>query len=77
MVLTQVGIMLVVGGTIGMLAAVGVSRLAKSLLYELEGHDTSVLIGAALLLTLIALGAGVIPANRAARIDPMRSLRYE
>jgi predicted permease len=77
MVLTQVGRMTIVGGVIGLAAAVGIGRLAQSLLYEMEGYDPVVLSGSALLLTLVALGAGLVPALRASRIDPMRALRYE
>ena len=50
---------------------------AQSLLYEMEGHDPLVLGGSAVVLTLVALGAGFIPALRASRVDPMRALRYE
>jgi ABC-type lipoprotein release transport system permease subunit len=47
------------------------------LLYELKGHDAVVLVGAAVVLSLVALVAGLIPAHRASQIDPMRALRYE
>jgi len=77
MVLRQVSRMAVVGGGIGILAAVGLGRLVQSLLFQLEGHDPVVMVGATVLLGAIALGAGYIPASRAARIDPMRALRYE
>jgi ABC-type antimicrobial peptide transport system permease subunit len=69
--------MTVIGGTIGLLAAAGLGRLAQSMLYQLEGSDPIVLIGSAVTLTLVAFGAGFVPAHRASRVDPMRALRYE
>ena len=77
MVLRQVGQMTLVGGVVGIAAALGLGRIVQSLLYELQGHDPAVIVGAAVLLTAIAFGAGYIPASRAARVDPMRALRYE
>ena len=77
MVMKQVALMAVVGGVIGLAIAIGVGRLAKSLLFEMEGHDPLVLAGATIALTIVALGAGFIPALRASKIDPMNALRYE
>jgi predicted permease len=77
MVLRQVGVMTVVGGTVGLIAAVWAGRAAKSILYQMEGHDPIVLVASAMLLALVALGAGFIPAHRASRVDPMLALRYE
>jgi predicted permease len=77
LVLAQVGRMTLVGGLAGVATAVGIGRLARSLLYEMEGYDPTVLTASVLLLTLVALGAGFLPAFRASRIDPMRALRYE
>jgi predicted permease len=77
MVLKQVAVMTAVGGTIGLAAAVSLGRLAASLLYQLQAHDPVVLVGAALTLSVVALGAGFIPAHRASRVEPMRALRYE
>ena len=51
--------------------------VARSLLFELQNTDPVVLIGAVSALTLVALGAGAIPAWRASRIEPMRALHYE
>jgi len=77
MILRQVGVMTLVGGFIGIAGAVGLGRAASSLLFELSGYDPSVIVVAAILLTLVALGAGLLPALRASRIDPMAALRYE
>jgi len=77
LVLGQVGRMTLVGGIVGLAAAIGIGRLARSLLFELEGHDPAVLTMSAMVLTVVALGAGFIPAHRASRLDPMRALRYE
>jgi ABC-type antimicrobial peptide transport system permease subunit len=77
MVLRQVGLMTVVGGTIGLMGAVWLGRLAESLLYELKGSDPFVLTASAVTLVFVAMGSGLVPAHRAARVDPMQALRYE
>ncbi len=77
MVLRQVGFMTIVGGVVGLAAAVALARLAQSLLFQMQGYDPFVLVGSAVTLTLVALGAGFIPAHRASKVDPMRALRYE
>jgi len=69
--------MTVVGGTIGLVAAIFAGRAAKAILYQMEGHDPIVLVISVVVLTLVALGAGFIPAHRASRVDPMLALRYE
>ncbi|MGH9312361.1 MAG: ABC transporter permease [Vicinamibacterales bacterium] len=77
MLLKQVGLMTLVGGAIGLAAAWYLGRLAESQLYQLQGRDPLVLASAAVVLTLVALGAGFIPAHRASQVDPMWALRYE
>lgn len=73
----QVGIMSLIGGAIGILAALGLGRAAQSLMFGLEGNDPLVIAIVTLLLGGVALGAGYIPALKASRVDPMRALRYE
>ena len=77
MVMRRIGSMTLVGGVIGLVAALGIGRIAESMLYELRGNDPTVLGTAALLVASIALCAGLIPAYRASRVDPMRALRHE
>lgn len=77
MVLWQVTRMIVVGGIIGILAALALGWGARSLLYGMEGYDPWVVVLAALLLSGVALGAGYAPALRASKVDPMKALRYE
>jgi predicted permease len=77
MVLRQVAIMTVIGGTIGLGAALWAGRAAKAILYQMEGQDPIVLVSSAVVLGLVAMGAGFIPAHRASRVDPMLALRYE
>jgi ABC-type antimicrobial peptide transport system permease subunit len=77
MVLGQVGWMTAIGGPLGLAAAIAIGRLAESLLYQMKGWDPIVLVGSALGLTAVALVAGLIPALRASRVEPMQALRYE
>ena len=77
MVLRQVGRMTLIGGVIGIVGSLAMEKTARSLLYGLEGHDPLVVIGSALVLALVALGAGYLPARRASKIHPMQALRYE
>ncbi|HTD59871.1 MAG TPA: ABC transporter permease [Gemmatimonadaceae bacterium] len=77
MVLRQVGMMTAIGGVIGIAGAFVLGRGAAALLYQLEGNDPLVFAAAAGVLTLVAMGAGLLPAMRASRIDPMRALRYD
>jgi hypothetical protein len=62
---------------LGPLATGQEAGAAASLLFELKGCDPTVFPSAALVLVLVALGAGFVPALRASRIDPMTALRYE
>jgi type IV secretory pathway VirB2 component (pilin) len=58
-------------------AALGLGRAARSMLYELQGHDPVAVAIAVVLLAGVALAAGYIPARRAARVNPTNALRYD
>ena len=77
LVLRRVFWMTVVGAVVGLGAAVGLGKAAESLLFEITGYDPVVLVGATVALSLVALGAGYIPARRASQIDPIGAIRYE
>jgi len=77
MVLGQVGVIAMVGGTLGLASAILVGRAAQALLFGLQFHDPVVLVSSIVVLMLVALLAGFVPAHRAARVDPMRALKYE
>ncbi|HTA44712.1 MAG TPA: hypothetical protein VK789_19825, partial [Bryobacteraceae bacterium] len=61
----------------GLAIAFGASRLIESMLYGVQPRDPFAIGGAVLLLTGAALVAALIPALRAARVDPALTLREE
>lgn len=65
------------GVAVGLATAFLLTRFVKSMLYGIAPYDPITLLSAALLLLAVALAASWIPALRAARMDPMRSLRSE
>jgi putative ABC transport system permease protein len=72
------GFRLIAGGVIcGMVAAVVLSRVLKSFLFEVEPTDPATLVGVGVLFTCVALLACWEPTRRAARVDPIEALRYE
>ena len=66
-----------IGTQIGFLIALGASRVLSSFLYETSERDPKVLLTSAVVLMSVASAASLIPAIRAARIDPIEALRTE
>jgi ABC-type antimicrobial peptide transport system permease subunit len=77
MVLGEVGRMTAVGAVVGIASALALGRLAQSLLFGLSSYDARVVVSAAMVLGVVAVGAGYLPAWRASRVAPMRALRAE
>jgi putative ABC transport system permease protein len=77
MVLLQSMRPVAVGITLGLCGAFALTRLMKTMLFEVSPSDPAILAGVTLLLVLVAAIAGILPAGRAARIDPLIALRDE
>jgi predicted permease len=77
MVMNETMLLVVVGVTIGLAAALTTTRLISSLLFGMTSNDPLTIVLAASLLILVAGLAGYLPARRAARVDPMIALRCE
>ncbi len=77
LVVRQVGIMTLIGGIVGLAAALVIGRAAQSLLFGLSSFDLVAFAGAATVIAGVTLAAGYLPARRAARIPPTEALRAE
>jgi predicted permease len=69
--------LIVLGGVLGLAAALAAAQLLKSLLFHVGTHDPGSFIAVTLLLALVALVATLIPARAAMETDPMTALRME
>ena len=77
MVLRGAFVQIVIGLLIGIPVSIGCARLIASQLYQVKGWDPIVLGGAVLALGVCALIASLVPARRAARVNPVTALRTE
>jgi predicted lysophospholipase L1 biosynthesis ABC-type transport system permease subunit len=69
--------LIVLGGGLGLAASLSLSRLLKSLLFDVSPYDPASFISVTLLLAAVALAATLAPARAAMKTDPMESLRAE
>jgi ABC-type antimicrobial peptide transport system permease subunit len=77
LVMREVLMLLALGLVVGIPAALGAGRFVSDQLYGIQPYDPTIAIGTLILLTLVSALAGLIPAHRASRIDPILALRYE
>jgi predicted permease len=69
--------LVIFGVAIGIAAALTLGRVMSSLIYQVKPSDPLTFVAVAGLLGAVAFLASAIPAYRAARVDPMKALRYE
>jgi predicted permease len=67
----------VIGLAIGIMSAFALGRLLTSQLYQVSAHNPALLTASTILLALIALIACLVPARRAAHVDPIQALRAQ
>ena len=77
MIARHVGRMAMIGTPIGVVAAIGLSRLAAALLYGVSGDIPLLIGGAAASMLVIVIGAAAVPIRRAMRVEPIVALRIE
>ena len=77
LVMREVLLLLGIGLAIGVPAAVASGRFVSSQLFGIQPYDPRLALATVALLTLVSAAAGLIPARRASRIDPILALRYE
>jgi ABC-type antimicrobial peptide transport system permease subunit len=77
MFVRQALVLVGMGVAIGLVAALGLTRLMESQLFGVGPLDPLSYVTVSLLLLLTAVFASYIPARRAARVDPLVALRYE
>ena len=77
LVMREVLILLSVGLLVGIPAAMALGRYVESQLYGIQPRDPMIAVTTMIVLGLVSAAAGLIPAHRASRIDPIMALRHE
>jgi ABC-type antimicrobial peptide transport system permease subunit len=66
-----------IGAVIGLVAALGMTRVIANMLYEVKAFDPSSFLTVPLVIALVAIVASAVPAVRAMSVDPMAALKDE
>ena len=69
--------LILLGGAVGILAAMATAQLLTSMLFNVRPHDPTTYVAVAALLGLVAMVATLVPARAAMRVEPVVALRYE
>jgi ABC-type antimicrobial peptide transport system permease subunit len=77
LVLREVALLALAGVALGLPLAMAMTPLVASLLFEIAPRDPWMIAASAAVLIFVALVAGLLPARRAARMDPLVALRTE
>jgi len=77
LVMKEVLLLLAIGLAAGIPSALALGRYVSSQLYGIQSGDPRVAVGTIVVLALVAAAAGMFPAHRASRIDPILALRFE
>ncbi len=76
-VMRSAGAMVAVGLSLGVAGAMALTGLMKSLLFQVSALDPAAFVAASVAMTLVGFLATLVPANRAARVDPVTTLRAD
>ena len=77
MILSEAGALATIGLVVGLVAAALLTRVLSSMVYGVGTHDPVTFVAVSGLLASVALAASLVPALRAARIDPLQAMRVD
>jgi putative ABC transport system permease protein len=77
LVLGEAGVLVVLGVALGLIGALAAAQLLRNLVFATSLHDPAIFVVAPLTLAVVAIGACLVPARRATRVNPLVALRDE
>ena len=69
--------MVATGVVVGLIAALGLTRFVRTMLYEIQPNDPATFAAVGITLAVVAVVAALVPARRASRVDPVIAIRSE